>query len=42
MNPVFSLVERDGRRALLPHAERSRAKILHAVLDNHASPKSHL
>jgi transposase-like protein len=40
MNPVFSLVERDGsvRSAHMPDV---RAHNLGAVLDNHASPKSH-
>lgn len=40
MNPVLSLVERDGgvRSAHLPDV---RAHNLHAVLDNHAAPASH-
>jgi len=40
MNPVLSLVERHGgvRSAHLPDV---RGHNLHAVLDNHASPKSH-
>jgi transposase-like protein len=40
MNPVLSLVERDGgvRSTHLPDV---RAHNLHAVIDNHASPESH-
>jgi len=40
MNPVFALVERDGR-ARSTHMPDVRAHTLHAVLDNHASPRSH-
>jgi transposase-like protein len=40
MNPVLSLVERDGR-VRSTHLPDVRAHNLHAVLDNHASPKSH-
>jgi transposase-like protein len=39
MNPVFSLIERDGR-AHSTHMPDVRAHNLGAVLENHASPKS--
>ncbi len=41
MNPVFSLVERDGsaRSFHMPHVQ---ANMLRAVLGSHASPKSHI
>jgi transposase-like protein len=41
MNPVFSLVERDGA-VRSTHMPDVRAHNLHEVMDNHASPKSHL
>jgi len=40
MNPVFSLVERDGTARSF-HMPNVRGDNLHAVLDQHASPKSH-
>jgi transposase-like protein len=40
MNPVFSLVERDGSARSF-HMPNVRGETIHAVLDNHASPKSH-
>ncbi len=40
MNPVFSLVERSGS-VRSTHMPDVRANNLHAVLDVHASPKSH-
>jgi transposase-like protein len=40
MNAVFSLVERDGK-AKSVHLPNVRGENLHAVLDQHASPKSH-
>jgi transposase-like protein len=40
MNAVFSLVERDGK-AKSVHMPNVRGENLHAVLDAHASPKSH-
>ena len=41
MNPVFSLVERDGTARSF-HMPNVRGDNLHAVLDQHASPKSDL
>ena len=41
VNPVFTLVERDGTARSF-HMPNVRADTLHAVLDSHASPKSHL
>lgn len=41
MNPVMSLVEREGGVHSF-HVPNVRAETLHAVLGNHASPKSHL
>ncbi len=40
MNPVFSLVERDGSARSF-HMPNVRGENLHAVLDQHASTKSH-
>lgn len=40
MRPVFSLVERDGSARSF-HMPNVRGENLHAVLDKHASPKSH-
>lgn len=40
LNPVFSLVERDGNVKSV-HVPNVRAENLHAVLDRHASTKSH-
>jgi len=40
MNPVLSLVERDGA-VRSTHMPDVRAHNLHAVIDNHASPASH-
>jgi hypothetical protein len=40
MNPVLALVERDGG-VRSTHMPDVRAYNLHAVLDNHASPRSH-
>ena len=40
MNPVFSLVERDGTARSF-HMPNVRGENLHAVLDQHASRKSH-
>ena len=40
MNPVFSLVERDGTARSF-HMPNVRGDNLHEVLDQHASPKSH-
>jgi len=40
LNPVLSLVERDGGVHSF-HVPNVRAETLHAVLENHASPKSH-
>lgn len=39
MNPVLSLVERDGSARSF-HMPTVRGETIHAVLDNHASPKS--
>ena len=40
MNPILALVERDGG-VRSTHMPDVRAPNLHAVLDNHASPRSH-
>jgi transposase-like protein len=40
MNPVLALVERDGS-VRSTHMPDVRAHNLHAVIDNHASPRSH-
>ncbi|MGC2529895.1 MAG: IS1595 family transposase [Candidatus Acidiferrum sp.] len=40
MNPIFSLVERDGTARSF-HMPNVRGDNLHEVLDQHASPKSH-